>query len=398
MDVIQQEFGVWFKYPVHFTRNVFARTNPLLRALARSAVAGQPARILFVLDEGVSRAHPELRAGIEGYCAAHADGLELAGPILVLPGGERVKNDPRHTADVTQAIHDAALCRHSYLAAVGGGAMLDVAGYAAATAHRGIRLIRIPTTVLAQDDSAVGVKNGINGFGLKNYLGTFAPPYAVVNDFSFLTTLSDADWLGGLSEAIKVALIRDRGFFEHIERDAAALVNRDMAAMERVVRQSAVLHLAHIANGGDPFETGSSRPLDFGHWAAHKLERLTGYHLGHGAAVAIGIALDTTYSHAAGYLPEAQWRRILDVFRSLRLAVYAPELRQHLDDPAHPSSLLRGLDEFREHLGGRLTIMVLRGIGDAFNVHEIRHDLVARSVDLLERFAPGSTRPEGSSS
>ena len=122
-------------------------------------------------------------------CERHRDVVRLAGPILIVPGGEAVKNDIRHIEEILQVIQDAGLCRHSYVLAIGGGAVLDAVGYAAATAHRGVRLVRIPTTVLAQDDSAVGVKNGINAFGKKNYLGTFAPPSAVINDFSFLPTL-----------------------------------------------------------------------------------------------------------------------------------------------------------------------------------------------------------------
>ena len=215
--------------------------------------------------------------------------------------------------------------------AIGGGAVLDAAGYAAATAHRGIRLIRVPTTVLAQDDSAMGVKNGINAFGKKNYLGTFAPPFAVINDVAFLQTLPDRHWRAGVSEAIKAALIKDRAFFDFLESQAAALKARDLVAMEQVIRRCAVLHLSHIASGGDPFELGSSRPLDFGHWSAHKLEQLTDHRLGHGEAVAIGIALDTTYSYLAGFLPEDDWRRIISLLPALGLSVYVPELGQNLD-------------------------------------------------------------------
>ena len=93
------------------------------------------------------------------------------------------------------------------MVAIGGGAVLDAVGYAAATAHRGVRLIRVPTTVLSQDDSAVGVKNGINAFGKKNFVGSFAPPHAVLNDFDLLRTLQDRDWRAGISEAVKVALL-----------------------------------------------------------------------------------------------------------------------------------------------------------------------------------------------
>jgi 3-dehydroquinate synthase len=302
---------------------------------------------------------------------------------LVIEGGEEAKNNPLVLEQVLAAIHAARLCRHSYVAAIGGGAVLDVVGYAAATAHRGLRLIRVPTTVLAQDDSAMGVKNGVNAFGQKNYLGSFSPPFAVINDFAFLRTLSERDWRSGISEAIKVALVRDPAFFDLLERDAALLAARDADAMERLVRRSARLHLAHVATGGDPFELGSSRPLDFGHWAAHKLEQMTGHRLRHGEAVAIGIALDSSYAYRRGFLDEQDWRRILDLLVAVGFDLWAPELSQNLENPDADGCVLRGLEEFREHLGGDLTIMLLRGIGEPFDVHEIDRDAMIRSIELV---------------
>jgi 3-dehydroquinate synthase len=389
MDVIEQEIHVTFRYPVHFTTGLFAASNRLLRDLVGGTAESAPAKVVVVIDRGVQRAHPALLDSVTNYIAQHQDAIALAAPILVLPGGEQAKNQPEHIAEVLDAINAAALCRHSYLVAIGGGAVLDVAGFAAATAHRGVRLIRVPTTVLAQDDSAVGVKNGVNAYGKKNYLGTFAAPFAVVNDFSFLATLSDRDWRGGLTEAVKVALIRDRGLFDFLEQHAGALLDRDPAAMEQVIRRSAALHLRHIATSGDPFEQGSSRPLDFGHWAAHKLEQVTQHRLRHGEAVGIGIALDSTYSYLAGFLPEAEWRRIVDLILALGLSVYTPTLSERLEAPADSSCVLRGLAEFQEHLGGRLTIMLLRAIGSPFDVNEIRSDLMIRSIDLLKTVEAG---------
>jgi 3-dehydroquinate synthase len=384
MDQIRQEIHVSFRYPVHFTAGVFSPSNPVLRSvIEESPREGATARVLFVVDRGVARAHPNLVAAIETYCLHHGDALALAGPVLVVQGGEQVKNDPRQLAAIQNAIHGAALCRHSYVAAIGGGAVLDAVGYAAATAHRGVRLIRIPTTVLAQDDSALGVKNAVNAFGMKNYLGTFAPPFAVINDSTFLETLCDRDWRAGMSEAVKAGLVKDASFFEFIETNAAALVGRDLPLMKDVIRRSAELHLQHIATGGDPFELGSSRPLDFGHWAAHKLEQVTEHRLRHGEAVAIGIALDSTYACLSGFLPENAWRRILDLLLALQLPIWAPELGQHLEADDDPKSVLRGLEEFREHLGGRLTIMLLRSIGDPFDVNEMDRALVIRSIEQL---------------
>jgi 3-dehydroquinate synthase len=390
MDVIRQKVRVDFEYPVYFTSGVLTPSNLLLRDVVARSADQTPSDLVVVVDQGVVDHHPALLENIAEYGQRHRTVLRIAGPVVVVPGGETVKNDQRHVDAVHRAINDAGLCRHSYVVAIGGGAVLDAAGYAAATAHRGIRLIRVPTTVLAQDDSAMGVKNGINAFGKKNYLGTFAPPFAVINDTTFLHTLPDRHWRAGVSEAIKAALIKDRSFFDFLEEHAAAIKARDLAAMEQVIRRCAVLHLSHIATGGDPFELGSSRPLDFGHWSAHKLEQLTDHRLSHGEAVAIGMALDTTYSYLAGFLPEDDWRRIISILPALGLSVYIPEIDQHLDALAdgstHPDSVLRGLDEFREHLGGSLTILMLRSIGAPFDVHDIRRDVMIRSIGVLRDF------------
>ena len=391
MDIVDQQFLVTFRYPVHFTRGVFGAGNPLLRQVLTERSHRRPTDCAVVVDEGVVRTHPGLVSAIEAYARGAAPDLRLTAPVLVLPGGEAVKNDPRHLEAIYQRLHDAALCRQSCVVAVGGGAVLDAVGYAAATAHRGLRLVRLPTTVLAQDDSGMGVKNGVNAFGKKNYLGAFAPPFAVINDFEFLSTLADRDWLSGVSEAIKAALIKDPDFFAHIEHLAPRLVAREQAAMEDVIRHSAALHLSHIATGGDPFEQTSSRPLDFGHWAAHKLEQLSRHRLRHGEAVAIGLALDSTYSHLSGSLPEHDWRRIIDLFLALKLAVSAPELEQVLEDPSHPETVLAGLAEFREHLGGQLTVMLLRAVGDAFDVHEIDTGVMIRSIETLAGIEAGRT-------
>ncbi|MBB6016394.1 3-dehydroquinate synthase [Deinococcus radiopugnans] len=382
---ITQVVPVTFTYPVHFTEHLFDPQQTLLRDILTGpeASGGQPPRVLCVVDDGVLAAFPGLEGQIQAYFAAQLD-LTLVAPPLTVPGGERCKSDPDVVGRIHEAINAHGIDRHAYVIAVGGGAVLDMVGYAAATAHRGVRLVRVPTTVLSQNDSAVGVKNSVNAFGKKNWLGTFAPPHAVLNDRSFLTTLEDRDWLGGLSEALKVALLKDAAFFEWLEANAVALAARDQEAMDHAVYRCAELHLEHIARSGDPFERGSSRPLDFGHWAAHKLESLSNYELRHGEAVAVGIALDCTYAALSGLLPEADWRRILDVLRTLKLAVSVPELGSGTQDATNPTSVLSGLNEFREHLGGRLTIPLLTGIGQPVEVHEMDHDILRRAIALLE--------------
>jgi 3-dehydroquinate synthase len=377
METIHQTVRTEFHYPVHFTRQVFQLGNMVLREVIASANGSR--RVIFVVDEGVCTAERDFLRQLERYCHAHSDVIENVAAPIVVPGGEIVKNGSEYVNIVRGAVNTFGICRHSLVIAIGGGAVLDMTGYAAATSHRGIRLIRLPSTVLAQNDSGLGVKTSVNRFHKKNFLGTFTPPFAVINDSELLESLPDRDWRSGTAEAVKVALIKDRVFFQSIEEGAAALIERDSHAMERLIYRCAQLHLEHISTG-DPFETGSSRPLDFGHWAAHKLEQLTNYNLRHGEAVAIGIALDVTYSYLTGILSKGSWMRIVGILLQLGLPVFAPELERR--------DLLAGLSEFREHLGGQLTILLLRDIGDPVEVHEVDPRVMTASILALSQYAP----------
>ena len=380
---IQQDFSVRFTYDVHFTEGLFEASNPLL-ADVLTQIKTTSTQVLAVVDSGVAQAHPQLISQLKAYARQYSEAITLVAEPLIVPGGEIVKQSAEWVEKIQDAVNKTAICRHSYVMAIGGGAVLDMAGYAAATAHRGVRLIRIPTTVLAQNDSGVGVKNGINAFGKKNFLGAFAPPTLVFNDFDFLTKLGDRDWRSGIPEAVKVSLIRDIDFFNFVKTSASALAGRNMEAMKELVYRCAKHHVEHIGGYGDPFEKGSSRPLDFGHWAAHRLEHLTDYRLRHGEAVAIGIALDSTYSYLQGYLRVDECQQIIDTLKRLGFDLYAPELSNYLDQPDHPDSIFRGLSEFREHLGGELTIMLLDAIGHGFEVHEVNFEVYRQAIALLQ--------------
>ena len=382
LPTVKQAFSVNFEYEVHFTKNLFAIDNPLLAQTIAGTATELPRKAIAVVDSGLITHYPELLTQIRDYARQWSDYFRLeVEPIAVL-AGEAAKNDPQLPNQIYAAIEQAKLCRHSYILAIGGGAVLDMVGYAAATAHRGVRLIRIPTTVLAQNDSAVGVKNSINAFGKKNFLGTFAPPYAVLNDVEFLTTLEDRDWRSGVAEAIKVALIKDADFFTFIAAEAKAIASRNLDIMSQIVYRCAQLHLQHIATSKDAFEASSSRPLDFGHWAAHRLERLTDYRLRHGEAVAIGIALDCTYSYLDNLLPYSQWQQVLTTLTALGFDLYVPELAWREE----PHSLFSGLTEFREHLGGELTLMLLQKIGQGVEVHEVDVLLYEQAIVELQEF------------
>ena len=153
--------------------------------------------------------------------------------------------------------------------------------------------------------------------------------------------------------------------------------------MKHLIHRCAQLHVSHISAYGDPFEKGSSRPLDFGHWAAHRLEALTHHTLRHGEAVAIGISLDCYYAHLFGLLAAEELELILQTFEAVGFKLYVPELESCISMPEHPQSLFRGLEEFREHLGGRLTVMLLEGIGKSREVHEVDYEVYRAAIAKL---------------
>lgn len=378
MSVIQQAFEVPYSFNIIFTQNLFSTENKeLINFLADFGDTGFSKKILFMIDAGVAEKHEYLTDSIRKYFQGNTQIL-LSDEILVMPGGELVKNDSQYLDRALLAINKFGIDRHSFVAAIGGGAFLDMVGYASCIAHRGVKHIRIPTTVLSQNDSGVGVKNGINFLGKKNFLGTFSPPVAVFNDSYFLTTLSDRDWRAGISEAVKVALIKDLAFFEWLEKNAQAMADREMSVMNEQIFRSAVLHTNHISSG-DPFEMGSARPLDFGHWAAHKLEYLSNFEIRHGEAVAIGIALDSIYSQLLGLISKEDTSRIIKLLKTLGFTLYHDSLAEN-----DKLNLWEGLNEFREHLGGRLTITILEQLGKGKEIHEVDFNLMKLAVDQLK--------------
>ena len=380
--MIERRVSLSLPHRVFFTEGVFDPAQTLLRDVLcpAEAEANRVRRVLIVLEKAVAAGQPGLEAAIRAWFAAQ-DGLLVLAGLRIIPGGEPCKNDWPLVEELWAAINDAGIDRHSYVIAIGGGAVLDLVGFAAATAHRGIRLVRMPTTTLSQADGGVGVKNGVNHFGKKNWVGTFAVPFAVINDFRFLESLPVGDRRDGVIEAIKVALIRDAAFFREMETEAAALARLEPAILQRVIQRSAELHVQHICTGGDPFEFGSARPLDFGHWIAHKLEQLSGFRVSHGRAVAIGMAADLQYACLAGLLTAEDRDRILALMERVGFILWADALLAV--NSAGQLVVLRGLEEFREHLGGELCITLVTAPGEAREVHEMDDALVQQALEWL---------------
>jgi 3-dehydroquinate synthase len=368
IDSIDASFSIEWTHRLRFAQRAFDVGNEIDTLIEEL----QPVRILAVLDKGLADTNPEF---IEVLDAWREREERVCGDVLVLPGGEDSKNDLNAVNSVLESIDKNGICRRSCILVIGGGAVLDAVGFSSSIGHRGIPLIRVPSTTLSQGDSGVGVKNGVNLFGKKNFIGVFDPPFAVVNDSTLLKSLPDKHWRAGLSEAVKVALIKDTALFEEIERNADALLQRDTAKMNSVLQKSATLHLHHITNGGDPFERLEARPLDFGHWAAHKLEQLADFQISHGDAVAIGLAVDIRCSVALGLLENEIAERIISLLQKLGF----PTSHQELKNPI----LIDGIEEFRQHLGGTLTLLMLEGFEQPIDIHALDVNIVRQAIEKL---------------
>ena len=378
---INVDFVVPQTFRLRFTKDVFrAHLSTLAEVLEPSGP--EPAKLQIWVDEGIRQT---LGGRIESAATALNDEphLNVLQPIQYLFGGEAVKRDPKLIEGIWKTFNNADLDRRSYVLVVGGGALLDAVGFAAATAHRGIRLVRIPTTTLGQSDSGVGVKNAINYFDKKNWLGTFATPWAVINDAAVLDGLPDRDFRCGFSEAVKVSLLKNASQFDRLCKEASAICRRDPEATQQALADSVLLHLQHITRNGDPFEAEMARPLDFGHWSAHKLEPMTGYELRHGEAVSVGLCLDCLYSARKHGLAREDAHRVVKCLFDLGLPTAHPLLE-------NKKILFDGLEEFRQHLGGELTITMLDAPGQPVDVHEVDYGAMGDTIDELLAVSPSA--------
>jgi 3-dehydroquinate synthase len=384
LQVLNNQFNVAYDYDVIFTNNVFSVGNTNLRdSLTALTSLDSPTKVLVTIDSGLADAQPQLARQVKTWLQYNNDVLTLVDEPLVLPGGEVGKNDFDATLKTIRAARATHLCHHSFIFAIGGGAMLDVVGFAASMIHRGVRIVRFPTTVLSQNDSGVGVKNGVNLRGVKNFLGTFAPPALVVNDFSFLDTLSNRDWSAGTAEAFKVAIIKDESFLDWLIENAPSIPERDSATMKYLVERCAELHVEHIRTAGDPFEFGNARPLDFGHWAAHKLESLSLNEINHGEAVAIGMSIDLLCAARLGFIKQKQAETIVNAIKLANLPIWSDILA--MTDIGDRLLVLNGIEEFREHLGGKLYLTMPKPLGRKIEINELPENVVISSIEYLKK-------------
>lgn len=371
-------FSVPFVHRLRFTQDVMGSEQSVLADLLQPS-GEAPAKVQIWMDEQVAKARPDLSAELKQFADSRPM-LERVGNVQLVPGGEEIKNDIHIVERMLKVFNVSDLDRRSYVIVIGGGAVLDAVGFAAAIAHRGIRLVRLPTTTLAQCDSGIGVKNAVNLFRKKNWIGTFAVPWGVINDASLLESLPDRDFIGGFSECLKVSLLKDATFFDQLCAKSEEISQRAMQPALAAIQRSAELHLEHITNGGDPFEALEARPLDFGHWSAHKLESLTNFEVRHGEAVAIGVAIDAIYSSKNFGFPMSRANQVLKCLKNLGFELFHPMVKE-------VTPLFEGLEEFRQHLGGRLTLTMLEDVGKPHEVHEVDYRQMRCAIEEVVAFA-----------
>lgn len=336
----------------------------------------KPRKVLFVVDEKLCKINPEFNALLCTKITDLALEFQIEKEPLLFPGDEFEKTIDS-SLELAHFFESVNLCRHSLIIAIGGGAFLDTVGFAASLTHRGIRLARVPTTTLAQCDSGVGVKNGVNAFEKKNFLGAFQPPVAVFNDPYFLSTLPEKIYRDGIAEMLKVAMIKDVDFYHDLIASDELLKQRDVPTLKRLISRSAHLHIEHIITGGDPFENGSARPLDFGHWVAHKLEAMSHYTLSHGAAVAIGLVIDAHQAFQRHFITQAELNEMVDFLQEMGFNLKHPLLKEK-------KTLLKGLEEFREHLGGELQVTFPKPIGCTQQINSLYPDQIEKAFQFIQ--------------
>ncbi len=289
---------------------------------------------------------------------------------VVLPPGEATKSQ-----DSLQIINDAALGwgidRETPIIALGGGVIGDLAGFAAATLLRGLPLVQVPTTLIAQVDSAIGGKTGINHVVGKNLIGAFHQPRTVITDFAALTTLPERQWTSGLAEVVKHALIADPTLFELLERDWPSIVDRHEATISDIVPRAAKVKARIVSL--DEKETGRRAILNFGHTFGHAIEREAGYgYFTHGEAIALGMRAAL---HQSSLVHADE-----DFDRADRLVrrIPAPKLPSHI----RRSRLMAAMRSDKKVRAGKLRLVLLRRLGEAY----VTTDVPARGIEAAWRY------------
>ena len=360
-------------YPIYVGNDLLGKGNLLLenvRSKQIMIVSNTTVAPLYL--ETVMQALQDM--ALQGQAA---EGLEINS--VILPDGEQYKTLDA-VNDIITALLDKRYGRNSCLVALGGGVIGDITGFAAACYQRGIDYIQIPTTVLAQVDSSVGGKTGVNHAAGKNMIGAFHQPRAVIADIGVLGTLNGREVSAGLAEVVKYGLIRDEKFFDWLEENIEQLLNREPEALTYIIEQSCKNKAAVVAE--DERESGIRAILNLGHTFGHAIETGIGYgEWLHGEAIALGMLMAADLSHRLGWITEEVIERIKQMLVKLNLPVALP-------DDLDPGKMRELMSVDKKAKDGVLFLILLKGIGEAVVTDEFDEDLL---METLHHFSADET-------
>lgn len=343
-------------------RSYDIRIGPGLLASAGAEIAPLLARkrVAVITDETVAGLHLEtLRAGLA------AEGIDA--PAVILPPGEATKS-MRYFEETLSQLLDLKIARDDLIVAFGGGVVGDLAGYAAASLRRGVDFIQIPTSLLAQVDSSVGGKTGINAPQGKNLIGAFHQPRLVLADTDVLGTLTSREFIAGYGEVVKYGLLGDESFFDWLEINGPALAAGDQTARIKAIRRSCEMKADVVAR--DEKEQGDRALLNLGHTFGHALEAATGYsdRLLHGEGVAVGTALAFETSMRLGLCSQETPSRVRAHFRAMGMKTTLADIDGDLPDA---DGLIALMGQDKKVKDGKLVFILARAIGDAFVAKDV---------------------------
>ena len=380
-DETRVELSARAGFAVRFSRDCLSASNPDLADLLRGREPFRRQRVLFVIDAGLAALQPRVADHAAAYVAAHKANLVSAGAPILIEGGEGVKSRPEICDWLRARFFGAGLDGQAHLVVVGGGAVLDTVGYAAATMRRAPRVTRIPTTLLAQASGALSPRCSVNALGRKDALSAFCPPFAVLLDAKWLASLTEREKRAGLAEITRTALAADADFFHWIADHARALGAFERRTLETAARWSARLHWESLAES-DPFDAGKAMPLDFGRWAALRLEAEAGGDLLHGEAAAVGASVDLLLSVLLTGLPPESARAALEVLAGFGLPLWHDALGEADDDGA--PALLSALAEYSA--AGSPSVPLLRAAGRPEPCIAVNAEATAAAIEALRRW------------
>ena len=354
-------------YQIHIGSDLIYNAADLIAPLLKRQ------RVAIVTDENVADLH--LNTLVEGLEAA---GISTAS--LTLPAGESTKSWP-HFERTVEWLLSEKIERRDVVIALGGGVIGDLVGFAAAVLRRGIRFVQMPTSLLAQVDSSVGGKTGINAPHGKNLIGAFHQPSMVLADIDVLDTLTPRDFLAGYGEVVKYGLLGNEAFFEWLEEHGPALANGDKEARAEAVRISCQMKADIVER--DETEQGDRALLNLGHTFCHALEAATGYsdRLLHGEGVAIGCALAFDFSARMGLCSQEAPSRVAQHLSGMGMKSHLSDI-----DGSLPSAeaLVDLMAQDKKVVDGQLRFILARGIGQAFVTSDVdRADVVTLLNDYL---------------